>query len=69
MDEPNVKKPNLKFSTLLIVVALGVVTAAVLYQAQTKGLLPKPNLEAPKITSQETRTIIQEENAVISTVD
>lgn len=67
MDEP-AKKPNLKFSTLLIVVALGVVTAAVLYQAQTKGFLPK--LETPPISiPTETRRVVQEENEVISVVE
>ncbi len=42
--------------------------AIVLYQAQIRGLIPS-NLSIPKAPSQETRTVVQEENAIISVVD
>src|SRR3990167_704305 len=68
MDDVD-KKPKIQFSSILIVVALGVVAAAFLYQAKNKGLLPS-GFSSPVIPpSQETRTIVQEENAVISVVD
>ena len=68
MEESD-KKSKLQFSTILIVVALGVVAATFLYQAKNKGLLPEfqSALNSPPL--QETRTIIQEENAVISVVE
>jgi len=68
MNDSN-KKTGLRFSTIILVAAIGVIAAAFLYQAQTRGLLPKTVLEAPKLPSQETRTVVQEENAVISVVD
>lgn len=68
MEESN-KRSNLKFSTIIIVVALGVVAAAILYQAQSKGLLPKLNQSTGIAPSLQTRTVVQEENAVISAVE
>jgi len=56
-----------KFPTVIITLALGLIAIAALYQAKTNGFLPK-ELEAP-LPSQETRTIIQEENAVITVVE
>lgn len=52
------KLPKLNFGSIGIAVALGILTAVLLYQAQLKGLIP-----------QETRTIVQEENAIISVVE
>lgn len=67
MEESN-KKSKLQFSTILMVVALGVVVATFLYQVKNKGLLPQ--FQTPAISPlQETRTIVQEENAVISVVE
>lgn len=69
MDDLN-NKPKLQFSTIMIVVAVGVVAAVALFQAQFRGFLP--NLKLPtseKPLPQETRTIVQEENAIISVVD
>lgn len=67
MEESN-KKSKLQFSTILIVVALGVVAATFLYQAKNKGFLPQ--FQTPAISPiQEIRTIVQEENAVITVVE
>lgn len=60
-------KPNI--SGLVISVALGVMVAVGLYQAQVRGLIPSYNVSLPKVPPQETRTIVQEENAVISVVE
>lgn len=62
----NLPKPNL--SGLIIAVALGVVAAVGIYQAQVRGLIPSP-VQLPKQLSQEKRTVVQEENAVISVVE
>ncbi len=48
---------------------LGVVTAVVFYQAQIRGFIPGLNIKLPVQSNSETRTIVQEENAVISVVD
>ncbi len=69
MEEPNSKKPKLQFSTIVIVVAMGVVTAAILYQAQSKGLLPKVQTPAITAPSTETRRVVNEENEVIQAVE
>src|SRR3989344_3862682 len=61
------KLPRLTFSTLILVIALGVLAAAIFSQVQKNGFLSK--FEAPKLTSQETRTVVQEENAIISVVE
>lgn len=61
--------PRLQLSTILIAMALGLVTAAAVYQVQVKGLIPNLNRAAVKPITQETRTIVQEENAVISVVE
>jgi len=61
----NLPKPNL--GELVIAIILGVIVAIALYQAQVRGLIPM--LSLPKAPVSESRTIIQEENAVISTVD
>mgnify|MGYP001581580270 CR=1 FL=1 len=69
MDESD-KKPRLQLSTIMMIIALGVLAAVALFQAELKGLLPKGGLPTgAKPPSQETRTIVQEENAVISVVD
>lgn len=66
MDSSKLPRPNI--TGILLSIALGVLVAVGLYQAQVRGLIPsKVNL--PKIPSQETRTIIQEENAIISVVE
>lgn len=63
------KIPKISFSGILLVTSLGVVAAVALYQAGQKGLLPNTNLKLPQPVSQETRTIVQEENAIISVVE
>lgn len=64
MDYP--KLPKLNISGLVIAIVLGVVVAVGLYQAQIRGLVPGVNLPRPGIL--ETRTVVSEENAVISAV-
>lgn len=49
-------------------VALGVLVAVGLYQAQVRGLIPGKGMELPQLT-EETRTILKEENAIISVVE
>jgi len=51
------KLPKVNISALFLAVVLGAVVAIALYQAQIRGLIP------------ETRTVVSEENAVISVVD
>lgn len=53
--------------SLLISVALGIVVAVGLYQAQIRGLIPS-NISIPKAPNLQTQTIVQEENAVINVV-
>ena len=61
-------KPNL--TGIFISIALGVVTAVSLYQAQVRGLIPS-NLSLPKVSNLpiQTQRVVQEENAIISVVD
>lgn len=40
-----------------------------IYQAQIRGLIPMGGLNLPKSLNQETRTVVSEENAVISVVE
>lgn len=63
------KLPRLNFSGIAIAVALGVLVAVGLYQAQVRGLIPKVPGNFPKLETRETRTVIQEENAVVSVVE
>lgn len=63
------KLPKLTFKSIAIVVALGILVAVFLYQAQIRGLIPTSKIPIPNIQNQETRTIVQEENAVISVVE
>lgn len=57
-------KPN--WSTILIAISLGVVVAVGFYQVQIRGLIPSSLL---KVETLEKRTIVSEENAVISVVE
>lgn len=68
MNYSNIKLPRPNLSGILIAVALGVVVAVGLYQAQVRGLIPS-NLSQPKAPNQQTQTIVQEENAVIKVVE
>jgi len=67
MEESDPKKTRLSFSTLLLIVAFGVVVAAGLYQAKSKGILNIPSLKSTSPTIE--RIIINEENAVTGVVD
>lgn len=68
MDYLKLPKPN--FTGIFIAVALGVITAVGLYQAQIRGLIPS-NFSLPKVTNPplQTQRVVQEENAVIGVVD
>lgn len=48
---------------------LGILTAIGVYQAQVRGWIPGVNVQLPKLESRETRTVVSEENAVISVVE
>lgn len=61
------KLPKINLSTILLCLALGVLTAVVLLQIKQRGLLPSTDIKFPQ--NQETRTIVQEENAIISVVE
>lgn len=69
MDYSNLKIPKPNFSSVILSVILGIIVGFGVYQLQVRNLIPSPNLSFPKTASQETRTIIQEENAVISAVE
>lgn len=68
MDQSNFKLPKPSLSSIVIAVAAGVVVAVGVYQAQMRGLIPSKGFELPK-PPEETRTILKEENAVISVVE
>ncbi len=69
MDYSNLKLPKPNLTGVGLAVALGIIVAVGLYQAQVRGLIPF-NIFLPKAPpSQETRTVVQEENAIISVVD
>ncbi|MBI2330276.1 trypsin-like peptidase domain-containing protein [Candidatus Daviesbacteria bacterium] len=63
------KLPKLNLSAMVIALALGVAAAVLVYQAQIRGLIPNLSGKLPKPEQAETRTIVQEENAVISVVE
>lgn len=67
MDNP--KLPKVNISGIILAIALGVIAAVILYQAQVRGLIPILTKDLPKTENLETRTIIQEENAIISAVE
>lgn len=68
MEDNKFKLPKLQISSLVLAVALGVIVAVGVYQAQIRGLIPSKGIELPKLP-EETRTILKEENAVISVVE
>ncbi|MEK7617121.1 MAG: trypsin-like peptidase domain-containing protein [Patescibacteria group bacterium] len=63
------KLPKLNFTSIAIASGLGVLVAVALYQAQIRGLIPQYKIPTPTTQNQETRTIVSEENAVISVVE
>ncbi len=52
----------MKFKNIMVVVAIGVLVAVGVYQAQMRSQPPKP-------TKEETKTIVKEESAIIDVVD
>jgi serine protease Do len=71
MDQNERKFPRVDLGMIFLAIALGVVVAAVVYQAQLRGLIPPfSGISLPStVLNQQTRTIVQEENAVISVVE
>ncbi|MDD5416079.1 MAG: trypsin-like peptidase domain-containing protein [Candidatus Daviesbacteria bacterium] len=72
MDYSKLPLPKLNFSGLFVAVALGIIVAVGLYQAQVNGLISLSNFLPdflPKTGNLETRTVVQEENIVISVVE
>lgn len=67
MDYSNAKLPRLNLLGIVIAIVLGVVAAILVYQAQIKGFIPSFS-SLPKPGNLETRTVVSEENAVISAV-
>ncbi|OGE19311.1 hypothetical protein A3J19_00565 [Candidatus Daviesbacteria bacterium RIFCSPLOWO2_02_FULL_41_8] len=63
------KLPKLNITGLVLATLLGVAVAVGVYQAQVRGLIPRISGSFPKPETRETRTIIQEENAVVSAVE
>jgi len=63
------KLPKLNIAGVVVVILLGVIVAILIYQAQVRGLIPAVLGNLPKLETRETRTIIQEENAVVSVVE
>lgn len=64
------KLPRPNISGIFLSIAAGVIVAVGLYQAQVRGLIPStvsiPNVQ---IQNQQTQTIVQEENAVITVAE
>ncbi|MCL4365822.1 trypsin-like peptidase domain-containing protein [Patescibacteria group bacterium] len=67
MDYSKLPRPSL--SSMILAVILGVIVAVGVYQAQLRGLIPAINGNLPKLPATETKTIVSEENAVISVVE
>lgn len=63
------KLPRININGLIIAVILGILTAVGFYQAQIKGIIPGINRNTLKTEQSQTRTVITEENAVISVVE
>lgn len=61
--------PKLNLNAIAIAIALGVLVAVGLYQAQIRGLIPSGSLNLPQPTNLQTRTVVSEENAVISATE
>src|SRR3989344_5777337 len=66
--DPNIKLPKLNYTGIAVAIALGVIVAVGLYQAQIRGLLPS-NISLPKTPGLQTQIIVSEENAVINVVE
>lgn len=65
------KLPRLSFSVVVFAIALGLVAAAIVYQAQIKGLFSGKFSKSDFVKSQtqELRTVLKEENTIIDVVD
>ncbi|MCR4305732.1 MAG: trypsin-like peptidase domain-containing protein [Candidatus Daviesbacteria bacterium] len=67
MEFSKLPRPNL--TGIAIAIALGILVAIGLYQAQIRGLIPSVGLNLPKPVNIQTRTVVSEENAVISVTE
>lgn len=61
--------PKLNIAGIVVAIILGVVAAVFVYQAQIRGWVPGVLGNLPKLETRETRTVIEEENAVVSAVE
>ncbi len=66
MDYSKLPRPNL--GGILISIAVGIIVAVGLYQAQVRGLIPS-RIAAPKLNIGQTQTVVSEENAVIDVTE
>lgn len=69
MDYSNIKLPKLNIGSIFIAIASGVFAAVIIYTVQINGLMPSFNFQIPKVQTGATKTIVQEENAVITVVE
>lgn len=70
MDRPTL--PKLSFSIISSAIAIGLVLAAIFYQAQSRNLLRLPEFKWPNKTlvqTNEIRTVLKEESTVIDVVE
>jgi serine protease Do len=64
------EKPKLQITPIVVAIAIGVIIAAGLYQAQVKGWIPTRTKISDLVPQlQDSKTIIKEENAVIDVVE
>ena len=68
MDPSNLKLPKPSITGFVVMTIFGGLVAVGVYQAQIRGWIPMIS-NLPKAPGVETRTILQEENAVISVVE
>ncbi len=69
MDSPNIKLPQLNFKAMAAAVALGILVATLVYQAQIRGWIPTISGKLLKPSQLQIQTVVQEENAVVSVVE
>ena len=67
--DSNIKLPRPNLVSIFIAIFLGIIASIALYQAQVRGLIPGYNLNLPKVSTQETRVIVSEENDIIFAVE
>lgn len=66
MNEMKNKLPRLSLLSVILTIGLGVLVAASVYQVQLRGWLPSLGFNPPGGSLQQTRVVVNEENAIIS---